>query len=766
MGRAAFNKGTDTLLALMEPSTANWLTRFHPDQVPMIIVLAVPFNDNWSRACVEELEQASRAFQTAYPVWKGRMFVLPQGIRGEARDSLMQAAHVGLIPSRDEPFGLVDLELSGFGALTVAADVGGLGKVDGYYFAAETETQRVYGLRACLHQAYDAYCTKTTNWYQRATATIRNRSTTYHISTMVSQYEKVYQSLCQDTFTDSHSLTNSMTSKHLLQQLPRQQYRPSIMTRSTLTLETLSTFSSSPLLAPEVASSEWYLSFIKKWWPSTTWLDLNRKELAWMEQFSDRLWKIWLCMYTLQYMLDIWTRTHLAHVRSDSFVMGAFLKEELGITIGFVLGYIVWMSAAHSMTVRALWGMMCAHQFVWLVFFAIDGGFSLWLWRMYIGFVKPLTLLTWTGMAGTWFQSVRQSSQWPLFPAWFALGNLFLECIQFVVTQLWNPQPPSVDEIFNESTQYLTPPIKTPDICMYNTPSINLWSSDNANASLAISGLLLLLAHAGFCAATLAIGFRYLWRPAYVMGHEWSHHRFLSLSKWLMMLRCKRLHVLFLVCQIVHQVTAHMLVHTPDQTLYLDEWPVETSLFEERVQWRYERFQWNMEWQRTWVLAYLTAGFLFFGILAHIQALGRRHMRWVIMCLTLPCIGLLWLCLPPLGFESETVTATAAHWTVTHIVLPLLQHLPIVFPLAIVVSIRFHVANFLFMTCFSRGEWLNSMLITQLLSLIIQQLFTSVQWTRESIVFHQLLAWINILTWPIFTWTGYQLYRRHRQDAN
>jgi len=62
------------------------------------------------------------------------------------------AADFCLMPSRDEPFGYVDVEFAWHGALLIGAEAGGLGKVPGFYYRAQNR-ENLARLRRELHWA-------------------------------------------------------------------------------------------------------------------------------------------------------------------------------------------------------------------------------------------------------------------------------------------------------------------------------------------------------------------------------------------------------------------------------------------------------------------------------------------------------------------------------------------------------------------------------------------------------------------------------------
>lgn len=68
---------------------------------------------------------------------------------------LFSGAEFALIPSRDEPFGLVAVEFGRKGALGVGARVGGLGQMPGWWFTIESTTSRhlILQFKAAIHAA-------------------------------------------------------------------------------------------------------------------------------------------------------------------------------------------------------------------------------------------------------------------------------------------------------------------------------------------------------------------------------------------------------------------------------------------------------------------------------------------------------------------------------------------------------------------------------------------------------------------------------------
>jgi alpha-1,3-glucan synthase len=70
--------------------------------------------------------------------YKGRVFSKPEFTA--LPPFVFSGAEFALIPSRDEPFGLVAVEFGRKGALGIGARVGGLGQMPGWWFTIESTT--------------------------------------------------------------------------------------------------------------------------------------------------------------------------------------------------------------------------------------------------------------------------------------------------------------------------------------------------------------------------------------------------------------------------------------------------------------------------------------------------------------------------------------------------------------------------------------------------------------------------------------------------
>ncbi|KAL9049938.1 MAG: hypothetical protein Q9162_006938 [Coniocarpon cinnabarinum] len=121
VGRWSFQKGID-LIADVMPSVL--------EENPKAQLLCVgPTIDLYGKFAALKLEK----MVAKYP---GRVFSKPEFIKLEP--FIFKGAEFALIPSRDEPFGLVAVEFGRKGALGVGARVGGLGQMPGWWYTIES----------------------------------------------------------------------------------------------------------------------------------------------------------------------------------------------------------------------------------------------------------------------------------------------------------------------------------------------------------------------------------------------------------------------------------------------------------------------------------------------------------------------------------------------------------------------------------------------------------------------------------------------------
>jgi alpha-1,3-glucan synthase len=124
LGRMVRQKGVDIIADI-----AYWiLTTFENAQ----LIEIGPVADGYGVYAKERLLALS-----AKPEVQGRLFVKAEFMAVPA--ALKFASDFCLMPSRDEPFGYVDIEFAWHGALMVGAQAGGLGKVPGFYYIAQNK---------------------------------------------------------------------------------------------------------------------------------------------------------------------------------------------------------------------------------------------------------------------------------------------------------------------------------------------------------------------------------------------------------------------------------------------------------------------------------------------------------------------------------------------------------------------------------------------------------------------------------------------------
>lgn len=122
-GRWSLQKGVD-LIADIFPSI---LAKFPQTQ----LICVGPVIDMYGKFAALKL----RRMVTMYP---GRVFVKPEFTA--LPPCVFSGAEFALIPSRDEPFGLVAVEFGRKGALGVGARVGGLGQMPGFWYTIESNS--------------------------------------------------------------------------------------------------------------------------------------------------------------------------------------------------------------------------------------------------------------------------------------------------------------------------------------------------------------------------------------------------------------------------------------------------------------------------------------------------------------------------------------------------------------------------------------------------------------------------------------------------
>ncbi|CAK9048525.1 unnamed protein product [Durusdinium trenchii] len=125
LGRLVRQKGVDLIA-----DVADWLLSNFADAQ---LILVGPVGDGFGHYAATKLEAMKENGRHA-----GRLHVHIQFMRDkDVLKDMKLGADFCLMPSRDEPFGYVDIEFAWHGALLVGAQAGGLGKVPGFYFLAQ-----------------------------------------------------------------------------------------------------------------------------------------------------------------------------------------------------------------------------------------------------------------------------------------------------------------------------------------------------------------------------------------------------------------------------------------------------------------------------------------------------------------------------------------------------------------------------------------------------------------------------------------------------
>jgi glycosidase/glycogen synthase len=143
LGRWVKQKGMDYIADVTE-----WMLDKHPKAQ---LVMIGPVGDaygSYTRMRMEGLVESKR--------YQGRLFAFA-GFLSVPPD-LKLACDFCLMPSRDEPFGYVDIEFAWFGAAIVGSFRGGLGKLPGFYFAiqnSESATHMQDALKGVIQAAME-----------------------------------------------------------------------------------------------------------------------------------------------------------------------------------------------------------------------------------------------------------------------------------------------------------------------------------------------------------------------------------------------------------------------------------------------------------------------------------------------------------------------------------------------------------------------------------------------------------------------------------
>jgi glycogen synthase len=122
LGRWVKQKGMDYIADIAE-----WMVQTHTN---LQLAVIGPPGDSFGTYTMLKLQTLAQNRR-----YSGRVKVLPLFYNiGQVHPDVKFAFDFCFMPSRDEPFGYVDIEFGWFGSLTLGAVTGGLGKVPGIYF--------------------------------------------------------------------------------------------------------------------------------------------------------------------------------------------------------------------------------------------------------------------------------------------------------------------------------------------------------------------------------------------------------------------------------------------------------------------------------------------------------------------------------------------------------------------------------------------------------------------------------------------------------
>jgi glycosidase/glycogen synthase len=140
LGRWVKQKGMDYIADITE-----WMLTTHPKAQ---LIMIGPIGDcygNYTRMRMQGLMDSEDL--------RGRLFV-HAGFLTVSKEFKL-ACDFCLMPSRDEPFGYVDIEFAWYGALIVGSFKGGLGKLPGFYYKMVNKDSPIH-VQSCLRGAIDA----------------------------------------------------------------------------------------------------------------------------------------------------------------------------------------------------------------------------------------------------------------------------------------------------------------------------------------------------------------------------------------------------------------------------------------------------------------------------------------------------------------------------------------------------------------------------------------------------------------------------------
>lgn len=153
------------------------------------------------------LMRTDRSLLLHFTATTGHLYTAERTIAGQEKHLLMAAADFCLVPSRFEPCGLVDIEFGWHGALSVGHSTGGLGKMPGVYYIAESLAKKhmsaklVRAVSSALQLSQD----------ERHAMMLQALGSTFPVDRMMEQYSTAWQDL-QAAATDA-TLAASSTGR-------------------------------------------------------------------------------------------------------------------------------------------------------------------------------------------------------------------------------------------------------------------------------------------------------------------------------------------------------------------------------------------------------------------------------------------------------------------------------------------------------------------------------------------------------------------------
>ncbi|GLA32170.1 hypothetical protein AnigIFM63326_011309 [Aspergillus niger] len=141
VGRWSKQKGVD-LIADVIPAVLS-------DRPQVQVICVGPIIDLYGRLAAIKLEKIAAMFP-------GRVFSRPEFTA--LPPCVFSGADFALIPSRDEPFGLIAVEFGRKGALGIGSRIGGLGQMPGWWYTVESDATRhlLHQLKTAIKSALDS----------------------------------------------------------------------------------------------------------------------------------------------------------------------------------------------------------------------------------------------------------------------------------------------------------------------------------------------------------------------------------------------------------------------------------------------------------------------------------------------------------------------------------------------------------------------------------------------------------------------------------